>query len=143
MAGPGWYRARFTLPDGGPSYSEICAADKAAAQAISDRMGFGHVVRCKPPGELRPSKIAENAPLGLAEPGVFHAVCYVGFLASRLGTVTAEELVDDASALHTLAHYLQLGPNVMGRRVKELTMERIRRLEDRVPHIHGPSTASP
>lgn len=26
MAGPGWYRAKFILPDGGPSYSEIYAA---------------------------------------------------------------------------------------------------------------------
>jgi hypothetical protein len=138
MAGPGWYRAKFALPDGRPSYSEIYASDKAEAVRIAESMGFGAVVRCKAPGELRPSKIAENAPLGLAEPGVFHAVCYVGFLASRLGTVTAEQLVDDASALHTLAHYLQLGPKVMGGKVKELTFERIRWLENRVPHIHGP-----
>lgn len=126
------YLAPFSLPDGGPSFSEIWADDKSTAQRIADQRGMGFVKLANGPRkEFRPSILAQ-LPGGWSRPDVLHSLCYIGFLAARHGLVTAEQLVADGSPLHELAHYLT-SPNMRGGKMGATLEARVAWLESLVP----------
>jgi hypothetical protein len=126
------YMARFTLPDGGRSFSEIWATSKAEAEAIAQARDMGPVTPA--PGdrkEFRPSVLAA-LPGGWARPDVLHSLCYLSFLAARHGLATGEQLTGDESPLHELAHYLS-GPNMRGGRMLSFLESRVAWLEGLIP----------
>ena len=130
-----WWRSRFALPDGCPSFSEIWTETKVEAEKIASVRGFGPPERYRGRlREFRPSKLA-TLPGGLSREDVFHSICYIGFLAARSGVITAAELVQDGSALHELAHIRGAGPNIRGGKQTEFTMAAIRHLEAITPGI--------
>lgn len=132
------YMAEFTLPDGKRSFSEIWAADKASAEQIAESRGMGP---CKPASgvrkEFRPTVLA-TLPGGWMRADVLHSLCYLGFLAARHGLITAEELVNDGSALHEFAHMLGAGPNIRGGKQRQALDTAARRLERMIPGMPGP-----
>lgn len=131
---PRWWASRFTLPNGGPSYSEMWGTEDEV-KAIAAKRGFQPPKKkARVKKEMRPSHLLD-LPGGLANPAVFHTLCYIGFLAARSGVITAEELVQDGSALHELAHYLCCGDNIRGGTQKQVVMNAIRALERRVPGV--------
>lgn len=126
------YLAKFTLPNGGPSYSEIWATSKAEAEQVSRARGMGPcTLATTPRKEFRPSVLAK-LPGGWARPDVLHSLCYLGFLGARHGLVTAEQLVGDDGPLHELAHYLS-GPNMRGGKMLAHLEQRVRWLESVIP----------
>lgn len=130
---PSWWQAAFILPNGGPSYSEIWAADREEAERIAALRGFGKVRKLSnPPKEFRPSRQATWEG-GLSRPDVLHSLCYLSFLAARSGVATAEQLVGDDSPLHELAHYLGAGDNIRGGNFRTYVIERLRWLESIIP----------
>jgi hypothetical protein len=130
-----WWRSRFVLPDGGPSFSEIWTETKMEAEKIAADRGFGPPERYRGRlKEFRPSRLVA-LPGGFAREDVFHSICYIGFLAARSGAVTAAELVQDGSALHELAHIRGAGPNIRSGKQTEFTMAAIRHLEAITPGI--------
>lgn len=133
MSGGRWYLASWRLPSGSPSYSEIWAADRKEAEAIARRLRFGEVKPItRAVTEYRPSRLAD-LPGGLARADVLHSLCYLSTLAARAGVVTAEQLVEDGSPIHELAHYLGCGPNIRGGKQREYLIERLRWLESIIP----------
>jgi len=131
-----WFVSDFDLPNGSQSFSEIWAASLGDAQKIAEKRGFRNVRRKRGPvKEMRPSVLAEQR--GLDDPSILHAVCFIGFLAARSGTVTAEDLVADDSPLHELGHYLHGGENMRGGNMTARVIERFRWLEKRTPGLPG------
>jgi hypothetical protein len=128
-----WWKAKWTRPDGGPTYPNIWAADLAEAQHICAKLGFEAPKPAKPPAEFRVSRIAAHASNGLACADVFHTLCYLSTLAGRAGVATAEDLVGDGSPLHELSHYLGLGGKVRGGRMRDFLLRRIEWLESIIP----------
>lgn len=127
------YQAKFTLPNGGPSFSEIWAPSKTEAEAIAKARDMGPVALASGPRkEFRPSVLA-TLPGGWARYDVLHSLCYIGFLAGRHGVATAEDLVGDDGPLHELAHYLGAGPNIRGGKMLAHLEERVAWLEGIVP----------
>lgn len=132
---PRWWASKFTLPNGGPSYSEMWGRTEAEVRAIAEKRGFGQPKKkTRVKKEMRPSKLL-GLPGGLAHPAIFHTLCYLGFLAAKSGVITAEELVQDGSALHELAHYLCCGPNIRAGTQERVVLNAIRDLERRIPGV--------
>jgi hypothetical protein len=127
------YQAKFTLPDGGGSFSEIWAETKAEAEEIAASRGMGPTALCSTPRkEFRPSVLA-TLPGGWMRADVLHSLCYLSFLAARHGVVTAEELVRDGSPLHEFAHMLGAGPNIRGGKMEKVLKESCEHLERIIP----------
>lgn len=133
-----WYRSKFALPDGRPSFSEFWARDINEARGIAANRGFD------PPApysglklkEFRPSRLAKA--LGHRSPHVLHSLCYLAFLAGRSGVVTApSRLVEDGSALHELAHAL-INPRLKGGKVVEIAIAAMEALEASTPGVPPP-----
>ena len=123
-----WWKARWLLTDGGPTYSDIWARDITEARDICGRLGFEEPKPArKTPSEFRVSRLAASD--GLASTDVFHTLCYLSTLAARAGSATAEQLVGDGSPLHELSHYLGLGGNVRHGQMREIVLKRIAWLE--------------
>lgn len=127
------YLAKFTLPNGGPSFSEIWAPDLSAAEEIAAGRKMGPLSLARGPRkEFRPSRLAQ-LPGGWSRPDVLHSLCYLSFLADRVGVTTGEQLVGDDSPLHELAHYLSCGPNIRGGKMLEHLESRVAWLEAVIP----------
>lgn len=126
------FLAKFTLPDGGQSFSEIWAGTKDQAEEIAAARGMGPCTRASGPRkEFRPSILA-TLPGGWGRPDVLHSIAYLGFLAGRHGLVSVEDLVGDDGPIHELAHYLS-GPKMRGGKIKEHLEARVRWLESIIP----------
>jgi hypothetical protein len=127
------YSAKFTLPDGGQSFSEIWAWNIDEAEHIAGLRGMGPCTVAKGPRkEFRPTVLA-TLPGGWMRADVLHSLCYLGFLAARHGAVTAEELVRDGSPLHEFAHMLGAGPNIRGGTMQAILKECVERFEKIIP----------
>jgi len=129
------YRAKFTLPDGGVSYSELWAESDSAAQRIAADRGMHQGVKRARQGtgkEFRPSRLAK-LPGGWARYDVLHSLCYLSFLAGRHGVTDVTGVVGDDSPLHELAHYLGAGPNIRGGKMLEHLESRVAWLEGVIP----------
>lgn len=132
------YLAKFELPDRRKSFSEIWAFDKGAADAIAKARGMGPCAPARGPRkEFRPSVLA-TLPGGWMRGDVYHAICYLCFLAARHGAMSAEDLVNDGSALHELAHMHHAGPNACGGRMQKLVEIAVERLERIIPGMPPP-----
>lgn len=132
------YHAKFTLPDGGTSFSEIWADTNTEAVVIAKSRGMGPVSLVSGPRkEFRPTVLA-TLPGGWMRADVLHSLCYLGFLAARHGLVTAEELVRDGSPLHEFAHMLGAGPNIRGGTMEKVLRESAERLERLIPGMPTP-----
>lgn len=124
--------AKFNLPDGRPSFSEIWAPTKDDAEMISRQRGMGSCSAASSPRkEFRPSMLA-TLPGGWGRADVLHSLCYLGFLAARHGVATAEQLVGDDGPLHELAHFLA-GPNMRAGKMREHLESRVAWLEGAIP----------
>lgn len=126
------YMAPFILPNGGPSFSEIWAPNKAEADAIAKARGMLPVKLA--PGdrkEFRPS-VLSTLPGGWGRADVLHSLCYLSFLAGLHGA-SPTDLVGDDSPLHELAHYLGAGGGIRGGKMLEHLEARVAWLESFVP----------
>lgn len=124
--------AKFRLPDGGPSYSEIWAATWDEARKIAHDRGMFEISAARGDRkEFRPSVLA-TLPGGWGRPDVLHSLCYLSFLAARHGVASAEQLTGDESPLHELAHYLS-GPNMRGGKMLAFLESRVDWLENIIP----------
>jgi hypothetical protein len=85
----------------------LWAEDETAALKLARQLKFELVKDTPRVYEFRPT-VLMKLPGGLTRPDVLHAVCFLTFLASRYGIET-EDLVNDNSPVHALAHALQFG----------------------------------
>jgi len=131
-----WWKAKWALPDGGPTYSDIWARDISEARRICAQLGFEEPKRARQePYEFRVSRLVAASQNGLANADVLHTLCYLSTLAGRAGVATTEELVGDGSPLHELSHYLGLSGKIRRGRAREFVLERIAWLESIIPGI--------
>jgi hypothetical protein len=139
-----WWKAKWILPDGGPTYADIWARDTGEAREICARLQCEEPKPARQlPLEFRVSRLAAAAPNGLASADVLHTLCYLSALAGRAGTATPEQLVGDGSPLHELSHYLGLGGNVRHGRMRAFLIERIAWLESIIPGMPPPEVELP
>lgn len=126
------YLAKFTLPNGSQSFSEIWAESKDRAEEIATARGMGPCTKASGPRkEFRPS-VLSNLPGGWGRPDVLHSIAYLGFLAGRHGLISVEDLVGDDGPIHELAHYLS-GPKMRGGKMKDHLETRVKWLESIIP----------
>lgn len=127
-----WFKSKFRVPDGGPSFYDFWANSINEADRIARLFNFDEPHRTsKPPYEYRVSRNAEH--LGWAHPDVLHNLCFLSYLAGRADRATVTDVVGDGSPIHELAHYLICGPNIRDGQQLKLLNERVRWLESRVP----------
>src|SRR5205823_5540188 len=86
---------------------------------------------------FRPSVLAKQTG-GWMRADVLHSICYLEFIAARHGVISAEQLVNDGSALHEFAHMLGAGPNIHGGRMETILAEAVACLERSIPGMPPP-----
>lgn len=135
---PGWYLTIYTSGGherhdqrgqlAGRFAGHIWARSRRHAQAIAKRRGIYEVIDgylgtrqpYSPPSVLVMKTKRDPAEL-------FHAACFMGWLASRANISTGTELLSDSGVLHELAHYLQFGAGYMKRKNMASALREIER----------------
>ncbi len=85
----------------------VWAETEKEARKIIKKYGFVYHGGDTQPHEYRPSVLAKLEG-GLNRHDVIHSICFLSFLAQRLG-IESDRICGDQSALHSLIHYRQFG----------------------------------
>lgn len=137
----GWYSTIYTAggheqPDVTGRYAghyggHIWARSWRHARAVARRRGIYEVVDgyigTKRPYDPPSVLLMRRKP---DVPRLFHAACFMGWLASRANVVTGTEMLSDQGLIHELAHYLHIGPDYMKR---QAVRDALREIERAIP----------
>ena len=128
----------FFVCEYGDNYiHEIWAETEADAKSIAKRFNFSLPRPTKKtPSEYRPSRLAQH-PGGLNRDDVLHSLCFLTFLAQRIGIIGPDESCGDNSALHSLIHFRQIG-SLDPFKFKKRIARGIHFLETNIPGIPPP-----